>query len=483
MPYMSQYTYKTTPYTHQVDALDMSCEKESFALFMEMGCGKSKVVIDNFVKLYMDKKLNGVLIVAPKGVYDNWFTYEIPTHLPDEIPKSVVKWSNANTKKNKENLETLFDKSDELKIFIMNIEAFSTKRGTEIASKFLMERQCMFIIDESTTIKNYKAKRTVNTVRLGKYAYYKRILTGSPVTKSPLDLFSQCYFLDPSLLGFSSYFSFRARFADLIERSMNGRNFKLVTGYKNLNELNELLKSFSFRILKKDCLDLPPKVYIKRKIEMTDDQKRVYKDIQRNALAVLSGEKVTINSVITQIVRLHQISCGFINTDEGTTKELDSNRLEELLQIIEEVQGKVIIWANYRHDIRKINKALSEKYGSDSVGMYFGDVQQSEREGIIKDFQDPDSKMRFFVGNTQTGGYGITLTAANTVIYYSNNYDLEKRLQSEDRAHRIGQDDKVTYIDIVCEKTVDEKIVKALRQKQNIAQTVLGEEKWKDWLV
>ena len=216
---------------------------------------------------------------------------------------------------------------------------------------------------------------------------------------------------------------------------------------------------------------------------MTDDQKRVYKDIQRNALAVLSGEKVTINSVITQIVRLHQISCGFINTDEGTTKELDSNRLEELLQIIEEVQGKVIIWANYRHDIRKINKALSEKYGSDSVGMYFGDVQQSEREGIIRDFQDPDSKMRFFVGNTQTGGYGITLTAANTVIYYSNNYDLERRLQSEDRAHRIGQDDKVTYIDIVCEKTVDEKIVKALRQKQNIAQTVLGEEKWKDWLV
>ena len=303
------------------------------------------------------------------------------------------------------------------------------------------------------------------------------------MTKSPLDLFSQCYFLDPSLLGFSSYFSFRARFADLVERSMNGRNFKLVTGYKNLNELNELLRSFSFRILKKECLDLPPKVYIKRKIEMTDDQKRVYKDIQRNALAVLSGEKVTINSVITQIVRLHQISCGFINTDEGTTKELDSNRLEELLQIIEEVQGKVIIWANYRHDIRKINKALSEKYGSDSVGMYFGDVQQSEREGIIRDFQNPDSKMRFFVGNTQTGGYGITLTAANTVIYYSNNYDLEKRLQSEDRAHRIGQDDKVTYIDIVCEKTVDEKIVKALRQKQNIAQTVLGEEKWKDWLV
>ena len=331
MPYMNQFSYKTTPYAHQISALKMSCDKESFALFMEMGCGKSKVAIDNFAKLYIDKKLNGVLIVAPKGVYDNWFTYEIPTHLPNNISKSVVKWSNANTKKNKENLETLFDKSDELKIFIMNIEAFSTKKGTEIASKFLMERQCMFIIDESTTIKNYKAKRTVNAVRLGKYAFYKRILTGSPVTKSPLDLFSQCYFLDPSLLGFSSYFSFRARFADLVERSMNGRNFKLVTGYKNLNELNELLRSFSFRILKKECLDLPPKVYIKRKIEMTDDQKRVYKDIQRNALAVLSGEKVTINSVITQIVRLHQISCGFVNTDEGTTKELDSNRLEELL--------------------------------------------------------------------------------------------------------------------------------------------------------
>jgi SNF2 family DNA or RNA helicase len=153
-----------------------------------------------------------------------------------------------------------------------------------------------------------------------------------------------------------------------------------------------------------------------------------------------------------------------------------------LSSILEETDGKVIIWANYRYDIQRIEKMLKEAYGENSVGTYYGGVEQAERERVIDEFQNPDSPLRFFVGNTQTGGYGITLTAASTVVYYSNNYDLEKRLQSEDRAHRIGQTNKVTYIDIVCEKTVDEKIVKALRKKQSIANLVLGEETFSDWL-
>jgi SNF2 family DNA or RNA helicase len=250
-----------------------------------------------------------------------------------------------------------------------------------------------------------------------------------------------------------------------------------------LTELNEKLNSFSYRVLKKDCLDLPDKVYLKRKIAMTDEQKRVYKDIQKKANAVLSQGTVTINHIITQIIRLHQISCGFVGLDGGGITELKSQRLPELLEILEETDGKVIIWANYRHDIQKIEAELTRIYGEGTVGTYYGDVPQERREEVINLFQDPESSLRFFVGNTQTGGYGITLTEASTVIYYSNNYDLEKRLQSEDRAHRIGQKNKVTYIDIVCERTVDEKIVTALRRKQNIAQTVLGEDHWKNWLL
>jgi SNF2 family DNA or RNA helicase len=367
----------------------------------------------------------------------------------------------------------------------MNIEAFSTKKGTDFASKFLLNKRVLFAIDESTTIKSPSAARTKNTLRLAKYAVHRRILTGSPVTRSPLDLYTQCEFLDPALLGFSSYYSFRARYAEMVDRSAGGRTFKQVIGYKNLDELNELLQPFSYRILKKDCLDLPDKVYTTRKIEMTPEQKKAYDEIKRYAMTELSNsEQVSVTSVITQLLRLHQISCGFTRTDTKQDVELKSARLEELMNILEETEGKVIIWANYRYDIQRILRAIQDQYGKVSVGAYYGDTTDDERRNTVQLFQDKSSELKYIVGNTQTGGYGINLTAANTVVYYSNNFDLEKRLQSEDRAHRIGQVNKVTYIDIICKNTVDEKIVNSLKAKQDIASKVLGEEKsWQDWIV
>ena len=480
---MTDFKFKTKPYEHQLEALELSHDKDEYALFMEMGCGKSKVIIDNITYLYGLGNIYNVLIIAPKGVYDNWVSKEIPTHLPEHIEYNIVKWQSNHTKGFLEKLETVHTLDYNLKILVMNIEALSTKKGVEFAFRFIQRNKTMFVIDESTTIKNPEAKRSQNCMRLGKYAHYRRILTGSPVTKSPLDLYSQCMFLNPALLGFSSYYSFRARYADLIDKVGNGRKYKIVTGYKNIDELNELLNKFSHRVLKKDCLDLPEKIYIKRNIEMTTEQQKAYKELQRFAVTLLKNQKtVTINHVITQIVRLHQIACGFTVTDDGVTTEIPSQRLPELSSILEETDGKVIIWANYRYDIQRIEKMLKETFGNNSVGTYYGGVDQEERERVIDEFQTPNSPLRFFVGNTQTGGYGITLTAASTVIYYSNNYDLEKRLQSEDRAHRIGQTNKVTYIDIVCERTVDEKIVKALRKKQSVANLVLGEENITDWL-
>jgi SNF2 family DNA or RNA helicase len=271
----------------------------------------------------------------------------------------------------------------------------------------------------------------------------------------------------------------------MVDRSAGGRTFKQVIGYKNLDELNELLQPFSYRILKKDCLDLPDKVYTTRKIEMTPEQKKAYDEIKRYAMTELSNsEQVSVTSVITQLLRLHQISCGFTRTDTKQDVELKSARLEELMSILEETEGKVIIWANYRYDIQRILRAIQDQYGKASVGAYYGDTTDDERRNTVQLFQDKSSELKYIVGNTQTGGYGINLTAANTVVYYSNNFDLEKRLQSEDRAHRIGQNNKVTYIDIICKNTVDEKIVNSLKAKQDIASKVLGEEKsWKDWIV
>ena len=481
------YKYKTKPYEHQKDALEKSWSDIEHALFLEMGCGKSKILIDNIAILYNQGKIDSALIVAPKGVYDNWVSGDFPLHLPDYIESKVIKWSPSETKGNKELRESALEHSKDLIILVMNVEAFSTVKGAKFAGKFLLSKRALFAIDESTTIKSPSAKRTKNIVRLSKYAEYRRILTGSPVTRSPLDLYTQCEFLDPELLGFTSFYSFRARYAEMINRSAGGRTFKQVVGYKNLDELTKSLHKFSSRILKKDCLDLPDKIYITRKIELTPEQKKVYDEIKKYAITDLYDEQeqrqqVSVTSVLTKMLRLHQISCGYTTTDLGENIELTSTRLNELMSILEETEGKAIIWANYRYDIKRIVNEIKKVYGDDSVGSYYGDTSDDNRVLYLKQFQDVKSPLRFMVGNTQTGGYGINLTKASTVIYYSNNFDLEKRLQSEDRAHRIGQVNKVTYIDIVCKGTVDEKIVKSLLAKQNIAAQVLGEEAWKDWI-
>jgi SNF2 family DNA or RNA helicase len=335
-------------------------------------------------------------------------------------------------------------------------------------------------IDESTTIKTPTAKRTKNIIGLGKYAKYRRIMTGSPVTKNPLDLYSQCEFLDPWLLDFTSYYAFRNRYAEMKTMHLRGRSIQVVSEFKNLGELSETVKTFSYRVLKEDCLDLPPKNWIKRYITLTPEQKKVYDQMKKAAIAVLNGKVTSTMTVLTQLMRLHQITCGHFTADDGSVQTINSNRIKELMNILEETEGKAIIWANYQKDITQIVESVEKEYGPGSVVDYYGLTAQEDRQDNIRQFQS-DPKCRFLVGTPSTGGYGITLTAANTVIYYSNGYDLEKRLQSEDRAHRIGQKKNVTYIDIIAEDTVDEKIVKALRDKINIASEVLGEE-LKEWI-
>ena len=476
-----KYKFKTKPYEHQLTALEKSVDKKEYGYFMEMGTGKSKVLVDNMAILYDKGKINGALIIAPKGVYNNWYSQEIPTHLASHIKPKMVMWTASASKAKEKEYQTLFETGFDLHVLIMNVEAFSTKKGAEFAYKFLRSHKTLMVIDESTTIKTPTSKRTKAILTLGKHATYRRILTGSPVTKSPLDLYSQCAFLNEDLLDHGSYYSFRNRYAHMIERNFGGRRVQIVGNYQRLDELEETLKKFSYRVLKEDCLDLPDKIYIKRNVELTDEQTKAYATMKSAALAALNGKLATAPHVLTQMMRLHQITCGHLKNDDGTTTELKNNRLNELLDLLDEIEGKAIIWANYIHDIEHITKAIKKKYGDDSIVQYYGAINTKERQEGIKKFQDPKSPARFFIGNPQTGGYGITLTAANTVVYYSNGYDLEKRLQSEDRAHRIGQKKSVTYVDFIAEKTVDEKIVKALRKKINIASEILGDT-LKEWI-
>jgi SNF2 family DNA or RNA helicase len=475
------YKFKTKPYAHQLDALEASWDKENFAYFMEMGTGKSKVLLDNAAVLYDKGLINGLLLIAPKGVYKNWYDSEIPTHLPDHIFKKVVLWKTSDkSKKQQQILNTMFETGTDFHILIMNVESFSKGDGVKFAQKFLMCHKAMIAIDESTTIKTPTSNRTKSILSLRELAKYRRILTGSPVTKSPLDLFSQCQFLDPWLLNHQSYYTFKARYAITRKIEVQGRRVEIVVGYRNLAELSEKIKPFSKRILKEDCLDLPAKSFIKHTVELTKEQKKVYEQMKKEAIAFLDGKMQSTATIMTQLMRLHQITCGHFTADDGTIKDLPCSRLTELMSILENVEGKAIIWSHYTHDVERIINKIKEVYGDDSVVDYYGATDSDQRSINIKRFQT-DNNCRFFVGTTHTGGYGITLTAGSTMIYFSNGYDLEKRQQSEARIDRIGQTKKMTYIDIISQDTIDERIVKALRNKVNIANAIMGEE-YKEWI-
>ena len=392
----------------------------------------------------------------------------------------TVLWQALINKKQDRILRTLFESDDKLHILCMNVESFSTSKGVEFAAKFLSCHKTMLVVDESTTIKNREAKRSKNICKLALHSKYRRILTGSPVTKSPLDLFSQCEFLRSELLDHSSFYTFRQRYAIMRKMNFGGRSVEIPVGYRNLPELSEKLKAFSYRVLKDECLDLPSKTFMKRVIQLSPDQSKAYNQMKQLALAYLNGKSMTTATVLTQLMRLQQITCGHFKADDGTTQEIKNNRIDELLNVLHEVKGKAVIWAHWQIDVNLIIKALEKEFGNGCCVDYFGLTPQQERQTNIKKFQE-DPNVRFFVGTPQTGGYGITLTAASTMIYYSNGYDLEKRQQSEARIDRIGQKHPMTYIDIMCENTVDERIVKSLRKKVDIATQIMGEE-LKAWI-
>ena len=360
------YKFKTEPYEHQKDALKKCWNKESFAIFAEMGTGKTKIALDNACILYNRGKIDRLLVVAPKGTYMNWVEQEIPVHVPDYIEFKVLAWKQSTSAQYRQDLRDIKDPTNfDFKIMVMNVEAFSSKKGLDYAKLFLLGKS-MMIIDESTTIKNPQAKRTKSILSLRNEAKYRRIMTGSPVTQSPMDLWSQMDFLDPEILGQSSYYAFRTRYAVVITANAAGgtHKYQKIVKFKNLAQLGQLVSPHSYRILKKDCLDLPDKVFTKRPVELTDEQQKAYSEMKSNAMTMLhTGETLTAVNVLTQLIRLHQITCGHMKTDEGDTVQLKNNRLTELMQILGETTGKVIIWANYIHDIVSIQKAITEEFG------------------------------------------------------------------------------------------------------------------------
>jgi hypothetical protein len=484
---------------HQVEALDrikvrpsMPSSADVFSLLCDMGVGKSAIVLAEFGEREDAGNLQDMLIVADAGNYLNWCNDKSDTqlsqfkeHMSDELygRLTYAPWISGGNKTERKAVDDLLAHRNGPRILLMNVEALSTvKAAKEACVAFLTapERRSIMVLDESTSVRG-ASKRSEVVTKIGALANARRILTGLVAPKSPLDPYRQYAFLDWRIIGHQSFYSFRARYATLRNMTAGGRTFKVVTGYQNVEELQKKIAPYSFRVLKDDVLDLPPKVYQQHEVKLTDEQTRMYKELKKFATSALDAvTHVTATAVVTQIIRLHQLICGHVVDEQATIHEVPSNRTDELVKILKRRKGKSIIWVTYQHTLQQVAARLAEEFGAESIATFYGGNRNTRAEDERRWLSDP--KCRFMISTPAAGGKGNTWVEARTVIYFANNFDLEQRMQSEDRSHRDGLKHEVTYIDLVAKGTVDEKIIKALRAKINMASVITGDS-WREWVV
>lgn len=481
--YPEGFKFKLQPFEHQDNYLKSAWRLRVDGTLFDMGLGKTKVTLDTAAMLAYTNKIDGLIVFAPKGVYANWESIELPKHMSPSVTYKAVLWKGLSSKKHINELMPIMKHEDNiLHILIINYDAVITEKGKYTLDKFMLgHKSVMIVCDESTKLKNPNAKRTKALIKLGQKATCKRILTGSPITKSPLDFYSQALFLSKECLGFSNFFAFRNRYAILQDvTTFGGASFKQVVGFKNLAELSDKIETFCHRIMKEECLDLPEKTYLTRSFELTKEQRKLYNEMQTTMMLELENDMVSTSIALTKLLRLRQICSGYCPTDQGDILKIDNNRLNTLMECIEEIDGKIIIWAYFVEDIKTIAKSLKDTYGESSFVTYFGETSLEERTANIDKFEK-DPNCRFFIANPKVGGMGITLNSAKYAIFYNADYNYEDRMQAEARNYRIGQKEHIFYIDIIAKDTIEEDIINALVNKYEIATEVLRD-KLLEWL-
>jgi SNF2 family DNA or RNA helicase len=484
---------KTKGMSQQTQALRESAGKRNYAFLMEQGTGKTWTTLADAERCFIEDKIEAVLVIAPKGVHSNWVRREIPKHMSAEC--ITFAWRGTpTTKRDKSAYEALYAKSFQrptLRVFAINIDAINTESGYDAAENFISCFRTMAVIDESTRIKNPGSKRTKACIKLGRPATCRRILTGAPLTKGPPDLFSQFEFLKPGLLGTTSYRAFVAEFAVLLQpgdpkyiaimRKTAGRGNPQIVAtdedgnkvWKNLDKLRALIQPHSFRVRKDECLDLPPKIYQTVNFALEPAQRKIYDRLKEDYNYITHDMEDRSFEGIAARTKLKQVTSGFIFID-GVATLLESNqashpRMSLFKDQLQDIEGPFIVWAMFEEEINQIMAALKAE-GIEAVS-YYGKTKSDAREAAIDDFQA--RKVRAFVGHAAAAGIGLTLNVAETVIYYSCSEDNDLRLQSEDRAHRIGTVKPVVYIDLVAEDTIDEDMVQNRAAKTATADYVI----------
>lgn len=475
------FPYKHPPYNHQSHAQSLARGKVAFGYFMEQGTGKTKVTLDDAADLYLNGGDNGkidtVVIIAPNGVHAQWINEQVPEHL-----SPAVEWRGAYTVaapsiEEGRRMRQAKEFKEGLRIFAIHIDMMSYKKGIAFLQELLLSSNVLLVVDESSRIKDPNSKRTKNLVELASLAKYRRILTGTPISQGVEDLYTQFKFLDPNILGYSSFYAFRNHFC-----RMGGFQNKKIIGYANEDELKRKIDSYTYRVLKSECLDLPERNYIRQEVLFSDEQKKMYQQMKKDFFLDLDSGILTAKMAVTRLIRLQQLIGGFIwkreKRDPQTKiviepevyQEFDNNRVQRTIDIIKEAQGKVIVWIKFEGDHRLLTRALTEakiKYVD-----YVGSTPKEDRPKNIEAFRnDPDCKV--FLSTPKTGGIGLNLTAASEVIWYSRDFSLENELQANDRCHRIGQTRIVNYHFLVTPKTVDERIDKILAGKKSVAENII----------
>lgn len=503
---------KTVPYQHQRDAFDKARLRPAFANFSDQGTGKTWSSIAEIFALYELGLIDRVMILAPKGVDSNWINIEIPRHAPD-VDMKIALWRPQKTKKKEEEIRECF-LHDGLKIFAMNWDAIRYERAFKIALWFLERGDpgAMIIGDESQRIKTPSAKTTRAALKLAKHAAYRRILSGTPSPQGPFDLFSQFQFLDSQIIDTNSFITFKARHAELagkedyryrhifdriktrvrsrypkasedfIERMAKKQCPQVVKVdsegrpiYRNIEKLRDMIEPHSFRVEKDECLDLPEKIQTQRFYELTSEQRRVYNELKYRSRLLFDDDTILPLTIMTAMQKMAQVCSGFFHSpDEGIVRIDGKNpKMEVFREELEDLGGKqAIVWGVLRAELQDIEDACRDL--GISFGSFHGGVNDEDRDRNKNAFQAGDKQI--FIGQPQAAGRGLTLTAAERVFYYSNSYNLEHRLQTEDRAHRIGQKKHVVYRDFIAENSIEIQMIKALQSKADLSTVLMGDQ-------
>ncbi len=496
------YNYKFKPYDYQLEALNNIYNIPTVGLFLDMGLGKTKVSLDTMMQRYLEGKIDTLILLAPCSVALNWVS-EIEKHLnyPYDLLKIDISKIGKN-KKYKKHVEdfTFKNPKDKLKIVLGNIESFSRKHSHAcffIHDYVKKHDKVGFILDEGHYIKNSSAQRTKTIVELGNLDNVKSkiVLTGTPISQGIMDVFSIFEFLDKEIIGLPNSFVFKHKYCLL-----GGYRNKMVIGTRNLDDLMAKINPYIYQKTKDEVFDFPDKIYITHTVNMTEEQKSAYKDLKKvNKEAIENEPENKVMNLLTRMISYQQITSGFITTDVVTgmiSSENDSEqeevvervvkrlnpieynpKINEVKSIIAGLSNKeqLIIWCKYTEEINMLSQAL-KNYKTDefetSSCVFHGGVAPEERNKNKDLFVQ--GKSRYFIATQQTGGTGLTLVNARYVIYYSNMFSMLNREQSEDRNHRLGQKNNVTYIDIEAKSTIDSHIKAALTMKKDFKDYILN---------